>query len=73
MAPKIYVETTIVSYLAARPSRDLVTAAHQRITHDWWEERRPAFDAYTSALVLNEASAGDSRIARFLEINRVYK
>jgi hypothetical protein len=64
VTPKVYVETTIVSYLAARPSRDLVIAAHQKITHDWWEERRSAFDACTSGLVLNEAGAGDPQIAR---------
>ncbi len=64
MRSKVYVETTIVSYLAATPSGDLVTAAHQKITHDWWEERRPAFDAYTSELVLGEAGAGDPEAAR---------
>jgi len=64
VVPKVHVETTIVSYLAARPSRDLVTAAHQKITQDSWDERRTAFDAYTSALVLNEAGAGDTQIAR---------
>jgi len=39
MRPRIYLETTIASYLTARPSRDLVTAAHQQITRDWWETR----------------------------------
>ena len=37
MKPKVYIETTIISYLASKPSRDLITAAHQQITHDWWE------------------------------------
>jgi hypothetical protein len=36
MKPTVYIETTIPSYLAARPSRDLITAAHQQISHDWW-------------------------------------
>lgn len=40
MRPTVYVETSIVSYLAAHPSRDLVTAARQQITHTWWRERR---------------------------------
>ena len=34
---RVYVETTIVSYLTARPSRDLIIVAHQQITHEWWE------------------------------------
>ena len=63
MKPKVYIETTIVSYLAARPSRDLVTAAYQKMTHDWWELRRPGFDLYASELVLNEAGAGDPEAA----------
>lgn len=36
MKPKVYIETTVVSYLAARPSRDLIIASHQQITHEWW-------------------------------------
>ena len=62
--PKVYIETTIVSYLAARPSGDLVTAAHQKITHDWWEMRSSGFDLYTSELVLGEAGAGNPEAAR---------
>ncbi|MHC5058054.1 MAG: type II toxin-antitoxin system VapC family toxin [Planctomycetota bacterium] len=64
MKPKVYIETTIVSYLASKPSGDLVTAAHQKITHDWWDGRSSAFDLYTSALVLGEAGAGDPAAAR---------
>jgi hypothetical protein len=55
----IYVETSIISYLAARPSRDLITAAHQQVTHAWWRERRFEFDLYVSQVVLDEATAGD--------------
>jgi hypothetical protein len=55
----IYVETTIISYLVARPSRDLVTIAHQETTFEWWEKRRKDFDLYYSQLVWDEASAGD--------------
>jgi len=62
--PKVYIETTIVSYLAARQSRDLVTAAHQKITHDWWDMRRPGFDLYVSQLVLDEAGGGDPEAAK---------
>jgi len=63
MNPSVYLETTIVSYLAANPSHDLVAAAHQRITHDWWENRRSAFRLYVSQLVIEEAEAGDADAA----------
>jgi len=52
MRPKVYIETSIISYLTARPSRDLITAAHQQITHTWWQERRPGFDIFASQVVL---------------------
>ncbi len=44
----VYLETTIPSYLAAKPSRDLVTAAHQQITHEWWETAHERFDFFVS-------------------------
>ncbi|HEV3022856.1 MAG TPA: type II toxin-antitoxin system VapC family toxin [Pirellulales bacterium] len=59
MKPKTYIETTIVSYLTARPSRDLITAAHQQITRDWWDTRRDDFELFISQVVIDEASAGD--------------
>jgi predicted nucleic acid-binding protein len=58
--PAVYVETTVISYLTARPSRDLIRAAHQQITREWWETRRTAFSVYVSQLVLDEAAAGDA-------------
>ena len=58
-----YVETSIISYLAARPSRDLIVAARQQITPTWWQERRPCFDLYVSQVVLDEARAGDPEAA----------
>ena len=64
MAPKIYLETTIISYLAARPSKDLITAAHQQVTHDWWQNRRLDFDLFSSQLVIQESSAGDAAVAQ---------
>lgn len=68
---RVYLETTIPSYLAAWPSRDLITAAHQQITREWWETRRPEFDLFISALVIEEASAGDeSASARRPEVIR---
>ena len=59
MRPSVYVETSIISYLAARPSRDLIVAARQQMTYTWWRERRPAFDLYVSQVVLDEILAGD--------------
>ena len=59
MRRTVYIETSIVSYLAARPSRDLITAAHQQLTALWWDRRRQEFDLYVSQLVLDEAAAGD--------------
>ena len=64
MASPVYIETSIISYLAARPSRDLIVAAHQQITHEWWGRRRSRFDLFVSQLVLDEAAAGDPDAAR---------
>ena len=64
MRPKIYVETSVVSYLAARPSRDLIVAANQQITQEWWQVRRPAFELYISQMVVQEAAAGDPGAAQ---------
>jgi predicted nucleic acid-binding protein len=55
----VYLETSIVSYLAARPSRDLLIAACQQATRDWWQRHRLQYDLYTSPLVVNEAGTGD--------------
>ena len=61
--PKVYVETTIVSYLTSRLSRNLVTAAHQQITQQWWNDRRKAFDLFASQAVVKEAGGGDETMA----------
>ena len=55
----VYVETTIVSYLTARRSRDVVLAAHQALTRDWWRGRT-AYQLRVSQLVIDEAAVGDS-------------
>jgi len=59
MRPTVYVETTIASYLTARPSRDTLIRAHQALTKQWWRDRRPEFDLFTSQFALDEAGAGD--------------
>ncbi len=62
MKSSIYIETTIPSYLTAWPSRDLIRAAHQQITRDWWTAR-DRFVLYTSRMVIEECGAGDPRAA----------
>ena len=64
MNDRVYVETTFVSYLTARPSRDLVIAAHQQITHEWWDTRRASYELCVSQLVLDEVAAGDAQAAQ---------
>ena len=55
----VYLETTFISYLVARPSRDLLVAAHQQASQDWWTNRRNEFDCFVSQIVI-DASVGDS-------------
>jgi len=61
--PSVYIETSVVSYLTARPSRDFLVLAHQRMTSDWWTNRLPQFSPDISHLVVDEASAGDPSAA----------
>lgn len=71
--PKVYLETTIPSYLTAWTSRDLVMAAHQQVTREWWDNRRQDFDLFISQLVLQEVGAGDSDAAvRRLDLVRQF-
>lgn len=63
MNPKLYLESTIPSYLTARPGRDLIVAAHQQITQEWWASRRTKFDIYVSQFVLDEVALGDLQLA----------
>jgi hypothetical protein len=64
----VYLETTIPSYLTAWRSPELVMAARQEITRDWWDNRRAEFELFVSQLVVDEASAGDpDAVARRLE------
>jgi hypothetical protein len=59
----VYIETTIVSYLVANPSRDLVTAGQQQATRDWWTRRRSSFYCVVSEETLAEAARGDAEQA----------
>ncbi len=70
MSETVYIET-IIGYLTARPSRDIVVAAHIEITREWWDTRRSDFQLYSSQAVLKETSQGDAAIAsQRLEILR---
>jgi hypothetical protein len=62
MKSKVYVETTIVSYLVAAPTKDVVQAAHQEITRQWWAARG-RFDLFVSRAVVAEARRGDAKAA----------
>ncbi len=61
---KVYVETSVISYLAARLSRDLVIAAKQQVTQEWWTMRRHFFECFSSAVVHDESAAGDPEAAK---------
>ncbi len=60
MKPKLYIETTIPSYLVSSPSRDVIVAGHQQITHLWWDTRRDNFEIFISQFIIDEASEGDA-------------
>lgn len=64
MAFSVYVETSVISYYAARPSRDIVTAARQTITQEWWNEARERYEIYISVLVAEGVNAGDAVAAQ---------
>jgi predicted nucleic acid-binding protein len=60
MKKQIYIETTVVSYLTARPSRDLMIAGHQEVTRELWDKLSSRYETYVSALVFQEAGRGDA-------------
>ena len=60
----VYIETTVVSYVTARPSRDLIVAAHQQVTVEWWENALPLLEPFVSPVVIEEASRGDEVAAK---------
>jgi len=64
MKAKVYIETSVISYLTSRPSQDIVIAGHQQTTRDWWATYRAQFDVVASQLVVQEASAGDPQAAQ---------
>jgi hypothetical protein len=79
MKPKIYLETTVVSYYTSQMSRDIVTAAHQQMTREWWDQQLDRYKPYISGIVYEEIKRGDPEVAKkriqaveefdYLEIN----
>lgn len=63
MSETVYIETSILGYLTARSTKNLILAANMEITRDWWKLQRNAFTLYTSEAVLDEAAQGDPEIA----------
>jgi predicted nucleic acid-binding protein len=61
--PKVYVETSVISYLTARPTNDLRAMANQAATVEWWETQRSKYDLVISEFVLAEASLGHPEAA----------
>jgi predicted nucleic acid-binding protein len=72
MKHKVYIETSVISYLTAWRSRDIVIAGNQETTKEWWE-RRADFDIFISQFVLDEAAAGDvqASAARLLALQDI--
>jgi hypothetical protein len=60
---RIYIESTIPSYMGARPTRDLIQAARQQLTRDWWDSARHRHELFTSQIVLDEIASGEAAMA----------
>lgn len=63
MSETVYIETSILGYLTARSTKNLILAANIEVTKDWWESRRSDFTLYVSQAVLKEIAQGDAEIA----------
>ncbi len=61
---RIYIESTIPSYVVARPARDLLQAARQQLTKDWWDLKRAKHELFTSQVVLDEITDGEAAMAQ---------
>lgn len=59
----VYIETTVIGYLTSRPRQDVMVAAHQQATHEWWQTAVDRFELFVSQLVVQECSAGDQQAA----------
>jgi predicted nucleic acid-binding protein len=73
MSETVYIETSLIGYLTARPSNNLILMANLGITQEWWDTRRDQFTIYISQVVLDEVARGDLEMAnRRLEILRYF-
>jgi predicted nucleic acid-binding protein len=63
MRPKLYVETSVISYLTSRPSRDVISLGHQQLTREWWSRAIVEFEMFASRLVVAEAQLGNPAAA----------
>ncbi|AFZ51870.1 type II toxin-antitoxin system VapC family toxin [Dactylococcopsis salina] len=63
MSESVYIETSILGHLTARPTDNLILAANMKVTQDWWNEHRHSFTLYASEIVADEATKGDATIA----------
>ena len=63
MNGSVYIETSILGHLTARPTDNLIVAANVKITQDWWNEYRRSFMLYASEIVEDEAGKGDPEMA----------
>lgn len=64
MKPKVYLETSVISYLTALPSNDLRAMANQNSTLEWWQTQREKFELLISEFVIAEASMGNLNTAQ---------
>jgi hypothetical protein len=63
LKPKVYIETSVISYLTSWRNPDLIMAANQEITKEWWDNR-DEYDLFLSEFVIQESSAGDPEAVR---------
>ncbi len=63
MKSSVYIETSVIGYLTSRLRRELVAAANQQLTREWWEDYREHYDLFVSPFVIDECSAGDVEAA----------
>ena len=61
---RVYIETTIPSYLTSWPSPQVVHAGHQISTREWWDNHRQRYELYTSLVTQQEAARGDPAAAQ---------
>ena len=63
MKQRVYVETSVISYLAARPSADAINATRQYFSYQLWQ-KRVAVDLLISDAVMAEVRIGDEQAVR---------